>query len=141
MIDEADDVVEVAEEPVFVMIKMGQERCYIIGQVVEESAADVVLHHPMAINMSYHGSDGMRIVINDYLPFAQERLVSIIKGNIHAMTVPKPSLIRYYLKYKKESIEEKMEEYLEARVTGGPDPDDLVTELNNDPPTEHDTKH
>lgn len=143
MTDETTVVTEDGSVPrkrEIVMLTLGTDRRYIFAEFLSDQDDSLCVLHPMQLTLRENpNGDGFGLFICDYMPFAQDRIVSIAKQCIHATAIPTMGMMEYYLKYRAQSLKENQSEYLESQITGIGDPDSV--EFDSSPAGPEDVKH
>jgi hypothetical protein len=142
MSDENEQKPEKQKITVTQLLLSGDDRQYIFAEVLDDEGDDLIVRHPMALNLvRSRDGEGFGIILHDYMPFAQDRIVSNNRGMIKASCRPHRDMAIYYLKYRDRCEEEKMEETMIARVTEGLEEELYPRTLDESPAGESDTKH
>lgn len=112
----------------YVLLKVSDRSAFLVGQLIEETDAEIVVQTPVIMTMGIDDQDELYVNASKWFPFAEDDVVQIPKESIVAVATPKKNILDYYVRFinanpelSDDSLENKVLARSEASVTPVPD--------------------
>ncbi len=104
-------------DKLFLAVKLGDRSNLIIGELVNETATEIVLHYPILINMYSDDEGHLNVATSKYFMFAENDKVALLKTTIASVAKPRQELVQYYVNFM-EKYSAKINAEMEIEVLG-----------------------
>lgn len=118
----------VTEPAKYVLLKVSDRSAFLVGRLVEETDAEIVLHFPVVMTLGLDDEDELNVNASKWFPFADDDIVQIPKESIIAVATPKRNILEFYHRFvnampelSDDTLENKVLERGAASVTPVPD--------------------
>lgn len=101
----------------FILIKLGDDDSFIIGEMHKETDDEIVLKYPIVIRLKTTVSQTTNVTTSKLMPFSENNIVGLKKSAIVGFTKPNERIIKYYLKFL-ERFQKLLDENLEKDICG-----------------------
>jgi hypothetical protein len=118
----------VTEPAKYVLLKVSDRSAFLVGRLIEETDAEIILHFPVVMTIGVDEEDELGVNASKWFPFAEDDVVQIPKESIIAVATPKKNILDYYHRFVQlmpeltdDTLENKVLARSEASVTPVPD--------------------
>lgn len=101
----------------FILVKLGDEDSFVIGEMHNETEDDVVLKYPVIIRLKTTINQTTNVTTSKLMPFSENNIVALKKSAIVGFSKPNERIIKYYLKFM-ERFQKILDEDLEREICG-----------------------
>ena len=101
----------------FILVKLGDEDSFVIGEMHNETEDDVVLKYPVIIRLKTTVNQTTNVTTSKLMPFSENNIVALKKSAIVGFSKPNERIIKYYLKFM-ERFQKILDEDLERDICG-----------------------
>lgn len=101
----------------FILVKLGDEDSFVIGEMHNETEDDVVLKYPVIIRLKTTINQTTNVTTSKLMPFSENNIVALKKSAIVGFSKPNERIIKYYLKFM-ERFQKILDEDLERDICG-----------------------
>lgn len=101
----------------FILVKLGDEDSFVIGELHNETEEDVVLKYPLIIRLKTTTNQTTNVTTSKLMPFSDNNIVALKKSAIVGFSKPNERIIKYYLKFL-ERFQNILDEELEKDICG-----------------------
>lgn len=105
------------EKPKYILLKVSDRSAFLIGQLLEETENEVVVHFPVVMAIGLDDNDELNVTASKWFPFCVDDVVQIPKETIVAVASPKQNVIDHYQRFMAETPEVQ-DDTLENEVLG-----------------------
>ena len=112
----------------YVLLKVSDRSSFLVGRLIEETDAEIILHFPVIMTIGIDDTDELNVNASKWFPFAEDDVVQIPKESIIAVATPKKNILDYYHRFTNampdlmdDTLENKVLARSEASVTPVPD--------------------
>ncbi len=105
------------EKPKYILLKVSDRSAFLIGQLLEETENEVVVHFPVVMAIGLDDNDELNVTASKWFPFCVDDVVQIPKETIVAVASPKQNVIDHYQRFMAETPEVQ-DDSLENAVLG-----------------------
>lgn len=109
------------EKPKYILLKVSDRSAFLVGQLLEETDNEVVVHFPVVMTIGLNEEDELNINASKWFPFCVDDVVQIPKETIVAVASPKQNVIDYYQKFMAETpglLDDTLENTVLSRSDG-----------------------
>jgi len=101
----------------FILVKLGDDDSFVIGEMHNETEDDVVLKYPVIIRLKTTINQTTNVTTSKLMPFSENNIVALKKSAIVGFSKPNERIIKYYLKFM-ERFQKILDEDLERDICG-----------------------
>lgn len=101
----------------FILIKLGDDDSFVIGELHNESEEDVVLKYPIVIRLKTTADYTTSVSSSKLMPFSENNIVALKKSAIVGFSKPNEKIIKFYLRFL-DKFKQLLDNELEDDICG-----------------------